>query len=280
MTGKRVLVTGATAGIGLETARALAREGAELLLVGRNAEKTKATVAALEASTGNKAIVGLLADLSSVAEVKRLAAEVLARVDRLDVLINNAGAVNPKRETTADGFESTFATNHLAYFGLTLLLLPALRRAPAARVVSVASEAHRRAKLDFADLQSERYSAFTAYGRSKLANVLFTRELARRLEGSTVTANCLHPGVVASSFMSKPGLIGIFGKVFGVFMISSEAGAKTSVYLATSSEVERVSGRYFDKCKVREPSAAAQDDEAARRLWAESERLTGVTWAP
>ncbi|MCU0696850.1 MAG: SDR family oxidoreductase [Myxococcaceae bacterium] len=278
MTGKRVVVTGATAGIGLETARAIAKEGAELLIVGRNPEKTKQVVAELTATTGNQAISFLLADLSSMASVKQLAAEVLAKFDRLDVLVNNAGAVNPKREVTVDGYELTFATNHLAYFALTLLLLPALKKAPSARIVSVASEAHRSAAMDFSDLMSEPYAAFKAYSRSKLANILFTRELARRLQGSTVTANCLHPGVVRSNFLAKPGLWGVIGKVAGLFMISNVEGAATSIHLATSKEVEGVSGKYFDKSKPREPNAAAQDDEAARRLWAESEKLTGVSW--
>jgi NAD(P)-dependent dehydrogenase (short-subunit alcohol dehydrogenase family) len=278
MTGKRVLVTGATAGIGLETARALAKEGAELFIVGRNAEKTKAVVAELQATTGNQTVSSFLADLSSMAAVKQLGAEVLARVDRLDVLVNNAGAVNPKRVLTVDGSELTFATNHLGYFALTLSLLPALRRSPAARIVSVASEAHRGAQLDFSDLMTEPYAAFKAYSRSKLANILFTRELARRLAGTAVTANSLHPGVVRSNFLAKPGLWGVVGKVAGLFMISNEEGARTSSFLASSKDVEGVTGQYFDQCKARTPSPEAQDDEAARRLWAESEKLSGVSW--
>jgi retinol dehydrogenase 12 len=278
MTGKRVLVTGATAGIGLETARALAKEGAELFIVGRSAEKTKAVVAELQATTGNQTVSSFLADLSSMAAVKQLGAEVLARVDRLDVLVNNAGAVNPKRVLTVDGYELTFATNHLGYFALTHSLLPALKRSPAARIVSVASEAHRGAKLDFSDLMTEPYAAFKAYSRSKLANILFTRELARRLAGTAVTANSLHPGVVRSNFLAKPGLWGVVGKVAGLFMISNEEGARTSIFLASSKDVEGVTGQYFDTCKARTPSPEAQDDEAARRLWAESEKLSGVSW--
>jgi len=276
MAGKRVLVTGATSGVGLETARALARAGAEVIVVGRNPEKTKAVVADLKATTGNHTVSFLLADLSSMAQVRKLAADFLAQFDRLDVLVNNAGLVNPTREVTAEGYEVTFATNHLAYFLLTNLLLPALQKAAPSRVVCVSSEAHRQAKLDFDDLMTERYSAFKAYGRSKLANILFVRELARRLAGTGVTANAVHPGVVASNFVAgKPGLWGALGRMIGVFMISNEEGAKTSVYLATASEVEGVTGKYFAKGREKTPSKAAQDDEAARRLWEASEQLTG-----
>lgn len=278
MAGKRVLVTGATAGIGLETARAIAKEGAELIIVGRNPEKTKAVLEELKATSGNSNISFLLADLSSMAAVRKLAAEFLAKFDRLDVLVNNAGAVNPKHEKTAEGFELTFAMNHLSYFLLTNLLVPALEKAAPSRVVCVASEAHRGAKLDFDDLMTEPYSAFKAYGRSKLANILFGRELARRLQSRGITVNTLHPGVVGSSFLAgKPGFWGVVGKVASVFMISNEAGAKTSIYLATSKDVDGVTGKYFDKSRERLPDAFAQDDAAAKRLWEVSEKLTGFT---
>lgn len=278
MTGKRVLVTGATAGIGFETAKAIAKEGAELIIVGRSPEKTKAVAEQLKADSGNQNVTFLLADLSSMAQVRKLAADFLARYDRLDVLVNNAGAVNPKRETTPDGYELTFATNHLSYFLLTNLLVPALERAAPARVVCVASEAHRGASLDFGDLMSERYSAFRTYGRSKLANILFGREAARRLAARGITVNTLHPGVVGSNFLAgKQGFWGAVGKLSSVFMISNEQGAKTSVYLATSKDVEGVTGKYFDKCRERVPSAAASDDSAAAKLWAVSEQLTGLS---
>ncbi|MBL8917670.1 MAG: SDR family oxidoreductase [Myxococcaceae bacterium] len=277
MTGKRVLVTGATAGIGLETAKAIAKEGAELIIVGRNEEKTKAVAEQVKAETGNPNVTFLLADLSSMAQVRRLAADFLARYDRLDVLVNNAGAVNPKRETTADGHESTFATNHLAYFLLTNLLVPALEKAAPSRVVCVASEAHRGSTLDFDDLMSERYSAFRTYSRSKLANILFGREAARRLQAKGISVNTLHPGVVGSNFIAgKGGFWGVIGTLSRVFLISNEQGAKTSVFLATSKDVEGVTGKYFDKCRERAPSAAAMDDAAAAKLWAISEQLTAA----
>lgn len=277
MQGKRVLVTGATAGIGFETAKAIAMQGAEVIVVGRNAEKTKAVTEELRRLSGNQNISFMLADLSSMAQVRALAAEFLARYDRLDVLVNNAGAMNMKRELTVDGYETTFATNHLSYFLLTNLLLPALEKAAPSRVVCVASEAHRGATLDFGDLMNESYTTFTAYGRSKLANILFGRELAKRVQGKGITVNTLHPGVVASNFFAgKPGVWGAIGKVASVFMISKEAGAKTSVFLATSKDVEGVTGAYFDKQREKRPSPAALDDAAAARLWAESERLTGL----
>lgn len=278
MTGKRVMVTGATAGIGFETAKAIAKEGAEVIIVGRNEAKTKDVVEQLKSASGNQAISFLLADLSSLAQVRKLAADFLAKYDRLDVLVNNAGSVNPKREKSADGFELTFAANHLQYFLLTNLLLPALEKAAPARVVCVASEAHRGATLDFADLMTEPYSAFDAYGRSKLANILFGREAARRFAAKGITVNTLHPGVVGSNFLAgKPGFWGVIGKLSTVFLLSNEKGAKTSIYLATSKDVEGVTGKYFDKCRERTPSPAAQDDVAAARLWAESEKLTGFT---
>ncbi len=274
MTGKTVLITGATAGIGLETARALAIDGASVFIVGRNAEKTQGVVQTLKTETGNQAIDSFIADLSVMAEVRRLAAEVLTRIDRLDV--NNAGALFVNPEKSKDGFELTFATNHLSPFLLTHLLLPALERAAPSRVVTVASEAHRSQRIDFGDLMTEPYSNFKAYGRSKLANILFSRELARRLEGKRITSNSLHPGVVASNFLAKPGIWGVIGKISSLFMISSTDGAKTSVYLASSKDVEGVSGKYFDKCRERIPNEQAQDDRAAQRLWAESEKMTGL----
>jgi NAD(P)-dependent dehydrogenase (short-subunit alcohol dehydrogenase family) len=278
MTGKRVLVTGATAGIGYETAKAIAKEGAELIIVGRNPDKTKAVVEQLKADSGNGNVTFLLADLSSMEQVRKLAADFLARYDRLDVLVNNAGAVNPKRETTAEGHELTFATNHLSYFLLTNLLVPALEKAAPSRVVCVASEAHRGSTLDFDDLMSERYSAFRTYSRSKLANILFGREAARRLQAKGITVNTLHPGVVGSNFIAgKGGFWGVLGKLSQLVLISNADGAKTSIYLATSKDVDGVTGKYFDKCRERTPSAAASDDAAAAKLWSVSERLTGFT---
>lgn len=280
LSGKRVLVTGATAGIGFETAKALGLLGADVLIVGRSAEKTQATLAELKRLT-QATFEGFLADLSSLQDIARLGREVLAKYDTLHVLVNNAGGINMSREVTPDGYERTFATNHLGYFALTQALLPALRKAAPARIVNVASEAHRGTELKFDDLMAERsYSGFPVYGRSKLANILFTRELARRLDGSGVTANCLHPGVVDSQFIKrKSGFWKVAGQIGGLFMISSEAGAKTSVYLASSPEVQGVTGQYYDKCRTKKPSARAQDDEAAKRLWDESERLVAAKQA-
>jgi NAD(P)-dependent dehydrogenase (short-subunit alcohol dehydrogenase family) len=277
MNGKIVLVTGATAGIGKETARALLRMGAHVVIVGRNAERTRQAVEELKASTGSSKIDSLLADLSSMADVRKLAREFLAKYDKLNVLVNNAGAVNMTREVTVDGYELTFATNHLAYFLLTDLLLPALEKGAPARIVNVSSEAHRGARIDFDDLMAERgYGSFRQYGRSKLANILFTRELARRLAGKPITVNSLHPGVVASNFLAKPGFWGVVGKISGLFMIGNEEGAKTTIYLASSPEVEGVTGKYWKKCKSIHPTREAQDDEAASRLWQVSEELTGL----
>lgn len=276
--GKVCVITGATSGIGLETAQALAGEGARLVLVGRDRAHGEAALARLKRRAPQAAIDTHYADLSRLDELRGLAVA-LARLERIDVLINNAGAIFQSRVLTADGFERTFALNHLAYFALTALLRERLAASAPARIVNVASEAHRGATLDFDDLQGERsYRAWTAYSRSKLCNILFTRELARRLNGSGVTANALHPGFVASRFGDNNS--GIFG--FGVsiakrlFAISPARGAATSVYLASSPEVAGKSGGYFSKCAPATPSRAAQDDAAARRLWQETARLVGI----
>lgn len=277
MQGKRVLVTGATAGIGKETARALARQGAHVVIVGRSEDKTRAVMDELQASAPGAQLDFLLADLSSMAAVRTLAHDFLARWDTLHVLVNNAGAVNMRREVTVDGYERTFATNHLSYFLLTNLLLPALEKAAPARIVNVASEGHRGQSVPWDDLHAEKsYVQFIVYGRSKLMNILFTRELARRVKDRGITANSVHPGVVDSSFMAKPGLWGVAGKIASVFMISPEKGAQTSVYLASSPEVQGATGGYYARSKLRRESKAAQDDEAAQRLWALSEALTGL----
>ena len=276
MAGKVCLVTGGTSGLGRVTAEALAAKGADVILVGRDPRKAEAAVAEIRAATGNPAVSALVADLSSQAEVRRLAAEFLRDHHRLDVLVNNAGAMFARRLETADGIERTFALNHLAYFLLTEMLLGALKAAPAGRVVNVSSMAHRGMRLDFDDLESRRnYRAFRVYGRSKLANLLFNAELARRLEGTGVTANALHPGFVATNFVAGNGMLGwFFRRVASVAAIRPEDGARTSIYLASSPEVEGISGRYFIKEREARPSAAALDDAAARRLWAVSEAMT------
>jgi NAD(P)-dependent dehydrogenase (short-subunit alcohol dehydrogenase family) len=279
MAGKLCVVTGATSGIGLVAAERLAAAGARLILVGRDKARGEAALARIRRHAPGAELAIRYADLSLLAEMNRLAAEIAAAEPRIDVLINNAGAMFTSRSVTADGLERTFALNHMAYFVLANRLRAALAAAAPARIVNVASEAHRGNVLDFADLQSARgYRGFRVYGRSKLANILFTRELARRLEGSGITANCLHPGFVASRFGdNNPGLprLGI-GIAKRFFALSPEQGAETVVYLAASPDAAGVTGGYFDKCRVRLPSAEAQDDAAARRLWDESAKLAGL----
>lgn len=279
MTGRTCLITGATSGIGKAAAHALARLGAGLVLVGRNRERGERVVEEVRQRSGNDDVTLLLADLSSQAAVRQLAKEFLATGRPLHVLLNNAGAVNLRREETVDGIEATFAVNHLAYFLLTQLLLDRLRESAPARVVSVASAAHASAKgrLDFDDLESHRYSPMKVYGKSKLANILFTRELARRLAGTGVTANCIHPGFVASGFAKNNGVIAAaVMTLLRPFQRSTEKGAETAIYLCASPDVEGVSGKYFFDLEVRSPKPFAQNDDDARRLWEASERMCGV----
>jgi retinol dehydrogenase 12 len=279
MSGKTVLVTGATAGIGEVTARELARKGARIVLVGRSLERCKATAAMISRETGNPAVEYHVADLSSQADVSKLAREFLDRNDRLDVLVNNAGAFFTKRLESVDGIEMTFALNHLGYFLLTSLLLDSLKGSSPSRIVSVASEAHRFvSKIDFDDPQgAKKYGGWHAYSQSKLANILFTAELARRLSGTGVTANCLHPGFVASNFTAGNGAMGwMMRRMASLIAIPTDEGAKTSIYLASSSEVQGITGKYFDKEKPTEPTKAARDEATAARLWTLSEKLTGL----
>jgi len=276
LSGRICLVTGATRGIGRATAEGLARMGAQVLLHGRDSASVGAVCREM---VRYGQVAGVVGDFSSLAAVRKLAKDVAAQHPRLDVLVNNAGIGALRRETTADGFERVFAVNHLAPFLLTNLLLERLKASPAARVVTVSSMAHRGAALDFDDLNWERrkYGGLKAYGASKLANILFTAELARRLAGSRVTANCLHPGVVATNIFTRMGIGGrVFTLLFRPLMLSPGNGAKTSVYLASSPEVANVTGKFFDKCREVAPTPAAQDAAAARRLWEISERLTGL----
>ncbi|AGC42222.1 retinol dehydrogenase [Myxococcus stipitatus DSM 14675] len=277
--GKVCLITGATGGIGLETAKALGRMGATLVLVGRDEARTQAAVDAVKQAVAGAQVDTLRADLSSMQSVRALAADFRSRYSRLDVLLNNAGLIIDRRKTTVDGFEATLATNHLAPFLLTSLLMDTLRASGPARVVNVSSDAHRVGKVDFDDLQSERsYDGFRVYATSKLANILFTRALARRLTDSAVTTNAVHPGVVRTGFgHNTEGFFRWVVKLGAPFMLSAEGGAKTSIYLSSSPEVEGVSGKYFIRRRQRKPSAAARDDASAERLWLESARLTGVT---
>ena len=276
LTGRICLVTGATRGIGRATAEALAKMGAQVLLHGRDSASVGAVVREM-VRHGN--VAGVVGDFSSLAAVRKLATEVAARHPRLDVLVNNAGAGALRREATADGFERQFGVNHLAPFLLTNLLLERLKASKAARIVTVSSMAHRSGKLDFDDLNWEKrkYSGLQAYGATKLANILFTTELARRLDGSKVTANCLHPGVVATNIFNTMGFGGrLVSVLFRPFMLSPAKGALTSVYLASSPEVAKVTGKFFDKCRETATAPAAQDAAAAQRLWEISERLTGL----
>ena len=278
--GKTVLLTGATSGIGLEASVALARQGARVVMVGRNEAKTVAAVADVAARSGSKEVSYLLADFSSQASVRALADAVRSRVDRLDVLVNNAGGVNKARQVTVDGIEATFAVNHLGYFLLTNLLLDLVVKSAPARVVTVASVGHRRGTLDFEDLGFERggYSIMRAYARSKLANVLFAAELARRLAGSSVTSNSLHPGSVDTNIWSGAPLWArpIIQLVFRPFFISAERGGQRIVQLAASPALESVTGKYFENGEAVDPAPLARDTSLATRLWDVSARMVGL----
>lgn len=280
MKGRVVAITGANAGIGRATARALAARGAKVLACGRDRRRLEDALASIRAEVTGADVTPLVADLSSVEEVRGLAAQIRAQTDRLDVLINNAGVGVDRRQETVDGFELTFAVNHLAPFVLTTELLDLLEASAPARVITVSSANHVGAKtLDLEDLQSrERFAWQDVYARSKLCNVLFTRELARRLAGTGVTANCLHPGVIATEFGAGGDLRGLNAWMFRVlkwFLPGPERGASTSVYLASSPDVAETTGRYFADCKPKRPSRLATDDALAGALWRESERLVG-----
>ena len=278
MAGKSVLITGSTGGIGKATAIGLAGMGTRVAITGRDHDRVQAAVAEIRDTTGNPDVDGFVADLSSQAEVRRLAAAILEVYPRLDVLVNNVGGFWATRHVTADRLERTFAVNHLAGFLLTNLLLDRLRASAPSRVVTVSSAAHAMGSIDFDDLQGERgYSGQTAYNQSKLANVLFTYELARRLAGSGVTANALHPGVVDTGFGAEdPSRIYRYlVPLVRPFMKTPERGAATSIYLASSPEVAGISGRYFVDRKARTSSKASHDDDAAARLWRVSAGLVG-----
>ena len=278
MLGKICLVTGATSGIGLITARALAQQGATVVLVGRNPERGAVTVSRIQQETGNPHVELLLADLATQAQVRQVAAEFQRRFPRLDVLLNNAGALFARRGLSVDGIEMTMALNHLAYFLLTSLLLDVLVASAPARIVNVSSDAHRGAQFDFADPQGvRRYSGWRAYGQSKLANLLFTYELARRLKDTGVTANAVHPGFVATGFgHNNRGAFAWLIRLAQCFALSPEQGAETLIYLATSGAVEGVTGRYYVKQRPVASSRVSYDQAAAQRLWQLSAELTGL----
>jgi retinol dehydrogenase 14 len=273
MNGRFCLITGANSGIGRQTAIELARLGATLVIVCRNRERGEPALREIREQSGNESVELMLADFSSQDAIRELARAYEQTHQRLHVLVNNAGVILRKRHLTVDGLEATFAINHLAYFLLTNLLLPLIRKSAPARIVNVASAVHASGMVDFDDLQSERnYGSMRAYGQSKLGNVLFTYELARRLEGSGVTANCLHPGVIATG-IARDFPAAIRGPV-RVFSRSVGKGAETSIHLAASPEVEGVSGKYFVDKKQVESSESSRDREIAHRLWQVSEDLT------
>ena len=278
LAGKVCMVTGATSGIGKVAARELAKRGAVVVVVGRNEARSKATVCQIRQQTANASVEFLLADLSSQQEIRRLAREFESRYPRLDVLVNNAGAIMLSRRESVDGIEMTLALNHLAYFLLTNLLLDTLKSSAPARIVNVSSNSHEGAKLDFDDLQNRRrYWGFRAYAWSKLENILFSYELARRLEGTGVTVNALHPGLVGTNFLANNGALGRLLKMLVVIKgISPERGARTSIYLASSPELETVTGRYFFQEQEVPSSSASYDEDAARRLWQLSAEMTGL----
>ena len=279
MKGKTVIVTGANAGIGKVTASELASMGAKVTLVCRDKARGEEALRDVRSRSGGDVDL-MLCDFGSLDSIRAFAAAFQAAHDRLDVLVNNAGAILGERKLTADGFEMTFGVNHLGYFLLTNLLLDLLKKSAPSRIVNVASDVHRQGKLDWDDLQSERrpYAQFRAYSDSKLCNVLFTAELARRLDGTGVTANSLHPGVVGTNFGSTGSpLFRFLTKIGGPFLLTPEKGARTSIYLASSPDVEGVTGKYFAKSREAKPSKAAQDADAARRLWDVSAKMVGLT---
>jgi NAD(P)-dependent dehydrogenase (short-subunit alcohol dehydrogenase family) len=276
MQGKTVVITGATSGIGTVAARRLAERGARIVFVARDRPRAEETLRDLRTANAEQAHAAFYADLSRLREMKRVAAEIAAAEPKIDVLMNNAGLIAARNQRTEDGLELMFATNHLSYFVLTNLLLERLRAAGGARVVSTASEAHRRGKLDFDRLQDQK--GRSGYGTTKLCNILFTRELARRTAGMGITANCLHPGFVATRFGDDAGGVMRTGLAIAkrLFALSPEEGAKTMVYLASSPEVADRSGGYYDRCAPAEPSREAQSDEDARRLWDLSAQIVGI----
>ncbi len=278
MGGKIVLITGGTSGIGKAAALALAEMGAEVVVTGRNEEKGRAAVEEIRRESGNEKVSLMLADLAVQAEVRRLAEEFQERHDRLDVLVNNAGVIQGQRTETPDGIETTLAINHLAPFLLTNLLLDLLEQSAPSRIITVSSDAQRWGKIDFDDLQSERrYRAFPVYGMTKLANIMFTYELAERLRDTGVVVNCMHPGSVNTEFgKNNRSPFTLLFRAFKPFMRSPEKGADTIVYLAASPDVEGMTGKYLSDRKVMAASEEAYDESVRKRLWEVSEELTGL----
>jgi NAD(P)-dependent dehydrogenase (short-subunit alcohol dehydrogenase family) len=271
------VVTGASSGIGLHTAIGLARAGMRVVMAGRDRNRTEAARRLASERSGSALIEVALADFSRLADVRRLAEDILSVHNRLDVLVNNAGLFSPHYRLSADGFELTFAVNYLAPFLLTNLLLDRLKASAPARIVTVASEAHRRNRIDLGDLTRPRdWTMMRAYGRSKLCNILFTRELASRLDPNEIVATCLHPGMVATGIGQRGGLTELGWRVLKPFMLSPEKGAETPVFLATVLNAKFFHGGYVIRKALTQPDPAALDSGLARRLWEESARLVGL----
>jgi len=281
MERKTTVITGATNGIGRATAEGLARGGANLVLACRNQEAAEETAKAISAATGNTRVFTVKLDLASLALVRNAAGEIRRSFDGVDVLINNAGTFSMKRLETVDGFEMTMAVNHLGHFMLTAELIEPLKAAPSARIINVGSDAHLHGKIDFDNFfQEKHYSGFRAYAASRLATALYTRELAERLQDTGITVNSLHPGHVATDILnvvpSHPIIGRVIKRVMSRFLLTPEEGAKTTLYLATSPEVEGTTGEYFDKCLPAEPNPICEDAEVRKKLWDLSTELTGA----
>ncbi len=280
LTGKTILLTGGTNGIGKVAALELAKMRAEVVIVGRNPQKTEQIVQRIKAESGNPHVEYLVADLSSMQQVREVGQKFLQKYPHLHVLVNNAGAIFANRKLTVDGYERTFALNHLAYFLLTNLLLNRIIASAPARIINVSSDAHEGAIMDFDDLQNEHhygYGGYRSYGQSKLANLLFTYELAMRLAGTAVTVNAVHPGAVATGFgENNGGAMRVGMRIFHQFSLTPQQGADTLVYLASSPEVEGITGKYWTKCHAIKSSPVSYDDTAQKRLWSVSAQLTGI----
>ncbi len=279
MSGKVCLITGGNSGIGKATALGLAQLDASVVIVSRDKDKGEAALIEIRSKSGNRNVDMMVADLSSQDSVRELAHDFKGRHKKLHVLINNAGIYLPKRVVTVDGLEATFATNHLGHFLLTNLLLDVLKISAPSRIINITSSAHYGSEINFDDVEGEKkYSGFRAYGQSKLANVLFTYELARKLEGTGVTVNCLHPGVVRTGFgKDQGGLFNIGVRIIGPFMMSPEKAARAAVYLATVPELAEVTGKHFSKGKEEKSSRESYDLTVAERLWRVSEELTKLS---
>lgn len=280
MNNKLCVITGANSGIGYETTKALAALGAFIVMVCRDEEKAAAARNSIAAETGNQGIDIVICDFSVQSDIRKAASEILEKYDQIDVLINNHGFIAAEREETVDGYEKTLAVNHLGFFLFTALLMDAIHKAGSARIINVSSEAHRRGSFDPENIQLENgFSPMKAYANSKLFNIMFTKELALRLKDTQVTANCLHPGVVATNFASSGSLV--MRVLFGIgklFMKTPEQGARTSIWLATSRETEGGNGAYFRNRKAATPSSAARNEQDQKKLWQISEELCEITF--